>query len=166
VLENIEKTGGLVQKGVNPPSYTHKVPHPEEEFRRTIYLPVLRNGYATADTTRGFFDFVSPAEIAGQRAQTVVPTQALFLLNNEWLRKRAGTLAKHVMAAHPDRDGRLAELWRRVFCRALTAAERDDASALLDKLDPLLKNRATAESVEWQELCHGLLAANEFIYRL
>jgi hypothetical protein len=166
VLENIENTGGLVQKGVNPPNYTHKVPRPEEEFTRTIYLPVLRNGYAAADRTRAFFDFVNPAQIAGQRAQTVVPTQALFLLNNDLLRKRAGTLAKNVIAAHPDRDGRLAELWRRVFSRALTAAERDDASAFLDKLDPLLKNRATAESVAWQELCHGLLASNEFIYRL
>jgi len=166
VLDNIENTRGLVQKGVNPPGYTHKVPRPEEEFTRTIYLPVLRNGYATADRTRAFFDFVNPAQIAGQRAQTVVPTQALFLLNNDLLRKRAGTLAKNVIAAHPSRDGRLAELWRRVFSRALTAAERDDASAFLDKLDPLLKNRATAESVAWQELCHGLLASNEFIYRL
>jgi hypothetical protein len=166
VLENIENTGGLVEKGVNPPNYTHKVPRPEEEFTRTIYLPVLRNGYATADRTRAFFDFVNPAQIAGQRAQTVVPTQALFLLNNDLLRKRAGTLAKNVVAAHPDRDGRLAELWRRVFSRALTAAERADASAFLDKLDPLLKNRGTAESVAWQELCHGLLASNEFIYRL
>ena len=166
VLENVENTGSLVQKGVNPPNYTHKVPRPEEEFTRTIYLPVLRNGYAAADRTRAFFDFVNPAQIAGQRAQTVVPTQALFLLNNDLLRKRAGTLAKNVVAAHPDRDGRLAELWRRVFSRALTAAERADASAFLDKLDPLLKNRGTAESVAWQELCHGLLASNEFIYRL
>lgn len=166
VLENVENTGGLVQKGVNPPNYTHKTPRPSEEFARTIYLPVLRNGFAAADRTRTFFDFVNPAQIAGQRAQTVVPTQALFLLNNDLLRKRAGTLAKDVIAAHLDRDARLDELWLRVFSRSITAAERTDSSALLDRIDPLLKNRATAESVAWQELCHGLLASNQFLYRL
>ena len=166
VLENVENTGSVRQKGVNPPNYTHKVPRPEEEFTRTIYLPVLRNGYAAADRTRAFFDFVNPAQIAGQRAQTVVPTQALFLLNNDLLRKRAGTLAKNVIAAHPDREARLDELWRRVFSRAITPAERGDAVAFLDQLDPLLKTRATAETVAWQELCHGLLASNQFIFRL
>ncbi len=166
VLENVENTGGLVQKGVNPPNYTHKTPRPSEEFARTIYLPVLRNGFAAADRTRTFFDFVNPAQIAGQRAQTVVPTQALFLLNNDLLRKRAGTLAKNVIAAHPDRDARLDELWLRVFSRSITAAERTDSSAFLDRIDPILKNRPTAESVAWQELCHGLLASNQFLYRL
>jgi hypothetical protein len=166
VMENPENTGSLVAKGVNPPNYAHKVPRPSQEFERTVYLPVMRGGFAGPDRVRSFFDFVDPAQIAGQRPQTVVPTQALFLLNNDLLRKRAGTLAKNVIAVHPDRDGRLAELWRRVFSRTLTAVERADASAFLDTLDPLLKNRATAESVAWQELCHGLLASNEFIYRL
>ena len=31
---------------------------------------------------RNFFDFVNPAQIAGQRSQTVVPTQSLFLMNH------------------------------------------------------------------------------------
>jgi len=165
-LENEENTRGLVPTGVNPPNYSHKTPRPSEEFTRTIYLPVLRNGFAKDDRTRAFFDFVNPAQIAGQRPQTVVPTQALFLLNNDLLRKRAGTLAKNVIAAHPDREARLDELWRRVFSRAITAAERGDAVAFLDQIDPLLTTRAKAETVAWQELCHGLLASNQFIFRL
>ena len=165
-LEIVENTGGLVLTGVNPPSYAHRTPRPPEEFTRTIYLPVLRNGFAKDDRTRAVFDFVNPAQIAGQRPQTVVPTQALFLLNNDLLRKRAGTLAKNVIAAHPDREARLDELWRRVYSRPITAAERSDAVAFLDQVDPLLKARATAETVAWQELCHGLLASNQFIFRL
>jgi len=44
VLENPENCGALSRKGVNPPSYSHKVPRPSQEFERTIYLPVLRGG--------------------------------------------------------------------------------------------------------------------------
>ena len=165
-LENVENTGALALKGVNPPTYAHKVPRPSQEFERTIYLPVMRNGFAGPDRVRSFFDFVNPAQITGQRPQTVVPTQALFLLNNDLLRKRAGTLAKNLADTVRDRDARLAELWLRVFSRPITNAERDDAIAFLDKLGPLFKGRPDAESLAWQELCHGLLASNQFIFRL
>jgi hypothetical protein len=166
VLENVENTGALARKGVNPPNYTHKAPRPSQEFERTIYLPVMRNGFAGPDRVRSFFDFVNPAQTAGQRPQTVVPTQALFLLNNDLLRKRAGTLAKSLSDTVGDRDARLAELWLRVFSRPITDAERDDAIAFLAKLGPLLKGRPDAESLAWLELCHGLLASNQFLYRL
>lgn len=166
VLENVENTGSLALKGVNPPTYTHKVPRPSQEFERTIYLPVMRNGFAGPDRVRSFFDFVDPAQTSGQRPQTVVPTQALFLLNNDLVRKRAGTLAKNLSDTAHDRDARLDELWLRVFSRPITNAERDDAIAFLDKLDPLLKIRPNAKSLAWQELCHGLLASNQFIFRL
>ena len=45
-----------------------------------------------------------------------------------------------------------------------------DTSAWIEffrrKGDPLLKGRPNAESLAWQELCHGLLASNQFIFRL
>jgi len=166
VLENVENTGSLVEKGVNPPSYAHKIPRPSQEFERTIYLPVMRLGTTSADRVRGVFDFVDPAQLSGQRPQTTVPTQALFLLNNDTLRKRSDALARHLTDTQRDRHARLAELWLRVFSRPITGAEHDDAIAFLDKLDPLLKDRATSEALAWQELCHSLLASNEFIYRL
>jgi len=166
VLEKAENCGSLALKGVNPPTYAHKVPRPAQEFERTIYLPVMRLGFAGPDRVRNFFDFVNPAQIAGQRPQTTVPTQALFLLNNDMLRKGAGVLAKNLTATQPGRDARLDELWLRVFNRPITPAERGDASAFLDKLGPLLRSHPDAEALTWQELCHSLLASNEFIYRL
>ena len=95
-----------------------------------------------------------------------MPTQALFLLNNDMLRKCAGVLAKNIVAAQHDRDTRLDDLWLRVFNRPITSAEHDDASAFLDKITPLLGSRPDAEVLAWQELSHSLLASNEFIFRL
>ncbi len=166
VLENPENCGSLALKGVNPPNYAHKVPRPSQEFERTLYLPVLRNGFAGPDRIRNFFDFVNPAQTAGQRPQTVVPTQALFLLNNELLRKRAGTLAKNLSETFKDRDARIAELWLRALNRPASGEERNEAVAFLEKLAPLFKDKPAADSLAWHELCHSLLASNLFLFRL
>jgi len=166
VMENPDNTGSLVAKGVNPPSYAHKVPRPSQEFERTVYLPVMRGGFAGPDRVRSFFDFVDPAQIAGQRPQTVVPTQALFLLNNDLLRKRAGALAKNITKKLSERDARLDDLWLRTLGRPITAEEHSDATRFLEKIEPLFKGRPSAELLAWVELCHSLLASNQFIYRI
>jgi hypothetical protein len=168
VLENPANCGSLVQKGVNPPNYAHRVPRPSQEFERTIYLPVMRTSLTNADKLRGVFDFVDPAMIAGQRNQTTVPTQSLFLLSNELFRKRAKALAAGLIATVPDTGARLDQLWLRVFNRPITAAERRDSIMLLEQVPPLLPAvaRPDTESTQWTELCHSVLASNEFIYRL
>ena len=168
-LEIIENTGALAAAGVNPPSYHHRKSRPTQEFERTVYLPVMRNGPSTADKIRSFFDFADPAGITGQRNQTVMPTQSLFLLNNDLVRKRAGSLAKQLIVAHADENARLEALWLRAWNRPITAEERTNARNFLQEITPLLKTPRAPEALEaarWQELCHSLLASNAFIYRL
>ncbi|MCX6836192.1 MAG: PSD1 and planctomycete cytochrome C domain-containing protein [Verrucomicrobia bacterium] len=169
VLEEPENCGALALKGVNPPNYKHSKPRPSQEFERTLYLPVLRGGTAGPDRLRAFFDFVDPAGTAGQRNQTVVPTQSLFLLSNELLRKRATKLADHFIAAEPNEMARLEALWLRVLNRPITSTEREDATAFLGNVEPLIKTvkgRPALDSIKWRELCHSLLASNEFVFRL
>jgi hypothetical protein len=163
VMENPENCGALSLKGVNPPNYAHKVPRPSQEFERTIYLPVFRNNFAGPDRLRGVFDFINPAMTAGERPQTVVPTQSLFLLNNDLLRKRAFSLAKSLLAAEKNDLARMETLWLRALNRPITSTERDEAFALLEAVTPTGK---PSGPVEWTELCHSLLASNEFVFRL
>jgi hypothetical protein len=163
VMENPENCGALSLKGVNPPNYTHRKPRPSQEFERTIYLPVFRNNFAGPDRLRGVFDFVDPAMITGQRNQTIVPTQTLFLLNNDLLRKGASALAQSLLAAEPNDLTRLETLWLRALNRPITSTERAEALAFLEAVTPP-GNPAGAAS--WTELCHGLLASNEFVFRL
>jgi len=168
-LEIIENTGALAAAGINPPSYHHRRSRPSQEFERTVYLPVMRNGPSSADKIRSFFDFVDPASITGQRNQTVMPTQSLFLLNNDLVRKRAGALAKQLIAVHANEDARLESLWLRAWNRPITAEERTNARNFLQEITPLLKTPRAPDALEaarWQELCHSLLASNAFIYRL
>jgi hypothetical protein len=163
VLENPENCGALALKGVNPPNYKHAKPRPSQDFERTIYLPVMRNGYAGPDRLRSVFDFVDPAMTAGQRIQTIVPTQSLFLLSNDLLRKRAYALAKSLLATEENDIARLDILWLRTLNRPITSTEREEAIALLEAVT--LPGKPTG-AVQWAELCHSLLASNEFVFRL
>ena len=169
VLEVVENTGDLVQKGVNPPNYNHRKPRPSQEFERTVYLPVMRNGFTNDDRVRTYFDFVNPAQIAGQRNQTVVPTQLLFLMNNDLFRKRAKSLVDPLLAGSAAHDERLNQLWIRVLGRPITSVERQEASSFLEEAKSLVThepNQATADSIVWQELCHSLMSSNHFVFRL
>ncbi len=163
VLENPENCGALALKGVNPPNYKHAKPRPSQDFERTIYLPVMRNGYAGPDRLRSVFDFVDPAMTAGQRSQTIVPTQSLFLLSNDLLRKRAYALAKSLLATEENDIARLDVLWLRTLNRPITSTEREEAIALLEAVT---SHGKPTGAVQWAELCHSLLASNEFVFRL
>ena len=98
-----------------------------------------------------------------------MPTQSLFLLNNDLVRKRAGSLAKQLIVAHADENARLEALWLRAWNRPITTEERTDALSFLKEITSLLKTPRAPDAMEaarWQELCHSLLASNTFIYRL
>ncbi|MEQ1826327.1 MAG: DUF1553 domain-containing protein [Pirellula sp.] len=167
-LENIENSGDLVVQGVNPPNYTHRKPRPSQEFERTVYLPVMRTNFNSHDRLRSFFDFVNPAQISGQRNQSFVPTQSLFVMNNELFRKRAKSLADRLIADSSTDDDRLEQLWLRVLGRPITTAERHEASSFLEETKSLItseKETSTAATA-LQELCHSLLSSNQFVYRL
>lgn len=168
VLENVENTGALVAKGVNPPNYAHKKPRPSQEFERTIYLPVMRTGSTGEDRIRSYFDFVNPALISGQRNQTVVPTQSLFLMNNAAYRKRAKLIIDRLFAESKTQDERLEQLWLRVLSRPMSPSERQDAIAFLGETQAIdtPDNKKISEPVAWQELCHSLLSSNHFVFRL
>lgn len=168
VLEEVVNCGDLVQQGVNPPNYSHRKSRPEQEFQRSIYLPVMRLNTTSLDRIRTHFDFVNPAQIAGQRSQTVVPTQALFVMNNELFRKRAKALAGHLVAEFPQTEVRLEQLWLRVYGRPITETERSTVATFLQEFshDSAEAHDKARELLAWQEVCHGLLASNEFIFRL
>ncbi len=67
----------------------------DQELRRSVYLPVARNNLAPE---LEIFDVANPEMVSGDRPLTTVPTQALYLLNSEFLQKQAATLAQQAYA--------------------------------------------------------------------
>jgi hypothetical protein len=165
-LEYQENTGGLTGN-VNPPAFALRKFRVEQEFERTVYLPIVRaRPQAGPARLREVFDFTQPATFAGMRSQTVVPTQSLYLLNDSLLRARAADTARLVLAAATDRDRRLEQLWLRVLNRPITPAEIGTAAGFLDRLPSLLAGSKQPEEDAWTELCHGILSTNEFLHEL
>ena len=157
-LEFPENVSSLSPKAVNPPAFNLKKFRPVQEFERTVYLPVIRTATQPGPAKlRDVFDFTQPAQIAGKRAETAVPTQALFLLNSDMLRARATEIAQHLTQTESNTGARLEALWLRILNRPITSVERDEASALIEAL---------SADKAWIELSHALLSSNEFLLRL
>ena len=155
-LEFLENVGGLDPKDVNPPNFRLAKWRPEQEFQRTVYLPVIRDGAQPGPATlRNVFDFAQPSQLTGKRQVTAVPTQALFLMNSPVVKKHAAALATR-LNKEDDEARRLELLWLTLLNRPITGVERLEAAEFVREIG----------ANGWAELCHALLASNEFLMRL
>jgi len=132
--------------------------------RRTVYLPVVRSAVYDVLQT---LDFPDPSVPAGQRPTTVVPTQALFMLNGTLVDRAAEAFARSVLAASGDDPARVAEAYRRAFGRAPTTAELDRVATYLTRSEAAADAAlapADRRVRAWRGLCRVLLASNEFVF--
>ena len=156
-LEFPENVGGLNPADVNPPHFRLAKWRPGQELERTIYLPVIRSsGQPGPAELRNVFDFPQPSTFTGQRVVTAVPTQALFLMNSPVVKEHAAALAARLQSEQQDDAQRLKMLWLTLFSRPITGEESREATVFLTEGD----------EDAWSELCHALLASNEFLMRL
>lgn len=121
--------------------------------RRTIYGKVSRE--RPADIHR-LFDLPDAKFHGEKREQTTTPVQQLYFLNSPFVRQASAALAKTV-AAKSLEDG-TTELFRKVYLRDPTRAERETA---LELLRPAKEGSKPA----WEQLAQILLASNEFLFR-
>ena len=121
--------------------------------RRSIYLPVVRG--AAIQEMLQLFDFGDPNSITARRNVTTVPTQALFLMNNAWVRQQAEQFAERV-AAEEERglEQRVQYAYRLALSRLPTDTEQARAIAFLGE----------GQASQWRLFCQMLLCLNEFAY--
>ncbi|MEM7147684.1 MAG: DUF1553 domain-containing protein [Verrucomicrobiota bacterium] len=84
-------------------------------LKRSVYIPVFRNSLYEIF---GTFDFANPNFTVGDRAESTIPTQDLFLMNNEFVHSHAAGAAKQLLALdapNPNAEIRLA--WQRTLAR-------------------------------------------------
>ena len=156
-LEFPENVNNVDPSNVNPASFGFTRWRPGQEFERTVYLPIIRHeGQPGPAALRNVFDFPQPSQFTGQRSITAVPTQALFLMNSPVVRQQAATLATRIKEASTDDSERLELLWLTLLNRPITGLEQQETIAFLEE----------AGEEAWIELCHAMLASNEFLMRL
>lgn len=133
--------------------------------RRSIYLELRRNHLPSMLTS---FDLPKPATTAGRRATSALPTQALVMLNNEFVHQQAVAWAASLEQLPDDRAIRIRHLYEQALARAPDEDEQQWAAEFiasqLTRYQALEHSISNAEAMAWADLCHIMFNLAEFMY--
>ncbi|MBC8167201.1 MAG: DUF1553 domain-containing protein, partial [Bryobacteraceae bacterium] len=138
-------------------------------YRRTVYQPIMRSGQMSDVDILNLFDFADPDQVVGTRAQTMVPTQALYLMNSSFIKEQARSLAEKLLSdSRLDDEGRVSRLILETLSRPANPREIQQARQFLSDfeagLGKLTGSKNTAME-SWARYCHAIFASSEFLYR-
>jgi hypothetical protein len=123
---------------------------------RTIYLPIARNN-PVAELS--LFDVANPDLVSGARAATTVPTQALYLLNNEFFITQAKAIAKEA-ATEPVAEEQIKFVYTKILNRPAGYLEIKRAREFLNSFD----HAKDKPEEPLSHFAHLLLVSTEFLF--
>ena len=139
-----------------------------EALCRSVYLPVLRD---RVDEMLDIFDFAEPAYVTGDRDETSVPTQALFMMNSPRVIGAAEAMATRVLGERQSEADRIARAFQLTVGRKPSQAEVVAVRAFFG--DFAGKQTGTSgrtakaqekgqERAMWAAFCQALMQGAEF----
>jgi hypothetical protein len=138
--------------------------------RRTVYLPVLRKSQMDTLDMLNLFGFPDANQINAQRANTSVPTQALYLMNSPFYQEQSRLMARLMEERMGLYDrARVAELIWRVYNRPATDEEVKEGLDFVYEMERMLRKQpkppADATEEAWARYCQTLFASSEFLFK-
>lgn len=131
--------------------------------RRSVYLPIVRDA---VPRSLALFDFADPSLSNAKRDVSNVPTQALYLMNDEFVLQNAEALGRRLLDEYKNtRDG-VAAAFLATYGRPATDSEiRSCVDFFQDFVGPA--RRRSSRFLQTQELamtafCQALIASAEF----
>lgn len=103
-----------------------------KSLHRSVYLPLMRG---IVPGTLEAFDFAEQGFVVGSRDTTTVPQQALYLLNDPFVRKQSLRLAERALDQWADDSIRLQHLYRLVLGRDPLTSETERAKVYLSEYE-------------------------------
>jgi hypothetical protein len=130
---------------------------------RSVYLPVFRNALPEFFEA---FDFAPSSLVTGRRQESIVPTQALFLMNHPFVQEQAKLAARRLLAQPArDSDKRIEHAWRLALGRPPTAQETAQVQAYLYEPGTGIDEAPeSSRAARWAELFQTLFAHADFRY--
>jgi hypothetical protein len=132
--------------------------------RRSVYLMtqrIQRHPYLA------IFDGADTNQSTGERTESIVPQQALFLMNNPFVTERARGLARRLLE-NLDEQERIARAYRLAWGRPPDADDIEKASAYVTRYRGQLMAAGTqaaeVDAEAWTSFARLMLTANEFLY--
>jgi hypothetical protein len=121
---------------------------------RSVYLPIIREQLPEA---LSLFDFPDPNGVAGERAVSTVPAQALYLLNNPFVIRQSEAAADRLRAWNGSTADKVRRAYETFFARPPSAKE---TQAALDFLSNY--GRTATDRSAWAAFAQALFASAEF----
>lgn len=113
------------------------------------------------------FDTPIPFSSMGNRNESNVPAQALFLLNDPFVREQASLWAQGLLASQSDSEMRIKDAYLRAFSREAADHEVAAAQQFVDvqgREYSLTPAAAKTDLRVWTDFCHVLFNVKEFIF--
>ncbi len=157
----IEKVDALINWPPGEATELHR-----ESNHRSLYLCLLRHA---PPRELAAFDLPDAVGVAGHRESTTLPTQALFLLNSDFVVKQSQALAQRVLDDQRLSDAERAEyLFSTTLQRCPNESERarslEHVRESEEALAEMIREPSRRQLAAWASLCQALLTANEFRY--
>ncbi|TWU58867.1 Planctomycete cytochrome C [Rubripirellula tenax] len=130
---------------------SYDIPH------RSVYLSILREA---VPQQLELFDFPDPSFVRGRRSTANMPTQALYMMNSEFIAKASRLAAKHMIKVDHPESARIDLAVRTILSRP---AREDENRQLARYLDDAIRAGVGTEEA-WSQLCQILFASTEFRY--
>ncbi len=154
---------------VNPPRMEPAGRLPDRlRNRRTVYMPVYRQSQMNDLDVLNLFDFANNSQINAVRRTTIVPTQALFLMNSPWIRDRSMEFARHLLEGEFLLDSQRAQrIIERIYNRPARGEEVGRAVTFVLEMEQSFAAEKSAQPTleAWARLIHTMFASNEFLFR-
>ena len=134
-----------------------------EDFR-SVYLPILRDNLPRALEV---FDFAEPGLVVGKRESSNTPSQGLYLLNNNFVRRQSRKMAERLIAEADTTESRIRLAFQYAYGRPPTDAESSTAYEFYSNFDVSRRYRERESAVELKKLSaltQSILASAEFRY--
>jgi hypothetical protein len=149
----VSELGTLVtQNNANDSGYSQR-----STSQRTLYMPIVRN---ELPSIMRVFDFADPDVGEGDRPETTVPEQALWMLNSPFARSNAEQVANRLLRDSSDMPQRIQSLYIIALGRPPTLVEQELATNFINELPPNADSKSLA--AHWSDLVQAVLASTSF----
>ncbi|MCB1077988.1 MAG: DUF1553 domain-containing protein, partial [Verrucomicrobiae bacterium] len=137
-----------------------------ETDHRSVYLPIVRD---LVPESLELFDFADPSLMTGARETTTVPSQALYLMNSDFIIKNAEAMAKRLTEDMGLRGNKLGQTaFYLAYSRPPTEEEGRKTLAYFERFLATAKESGLSETdarrLGLVTFCQSLLSSAEFRY--
>lgn len=129
--------------------------------RRSVYIQVRRNFLPPLFLA---FDYPLPISTAGRRGVSAVASQALLMLNNEFINEQAALWASRELATRPGQPERIRSMYVQAFGREPVESEIEEIGRFLDSQAAARGVAGARDPRVWTDLAHALFNTAEFLF--